>query len=269
MAKRIVTKIGNVFCVEIDSEKKAYFQYIANDMSMLNSSVIRAFKTHYPIDANPKIDQIVSDDVAFYAHTVLRAGIQFNAWYKVGTSKEIDEETVSNVIFGFPSIYVINSRKNEETRNPLSNWYIWKINMDLIRVGKLPKEYWDIVEPGAVEPYVEIISRIKFGYYRYTSVEYDVLKRKPLSNVDSFIKAVGERLTTYYQFKGQRVVKELIITDKEVIRLTTDSPNAKGYELRKADFSETNWLHKNFITRQEFEEAWNLKNDINPTNATS
>lgn len=62
------------------------------------------------------------------------------------------------------------TRKNEEVKNPLSNWYIWEINTDLIHVGKLPKEYWDIVEPGGVKPYVEIISRIKFGYYRYTSV---------------------------------------------------------------------------------------------------
>lgn len=30
MVKRIVTKIGNIFCAEIDGEYKCYFQYIAN-----------------------------------------------------------------------------------------------------------------------------------------------------------------------------------------------------------------------------------------------
>lgn len=160
---------------------------------MLNSSVIRVFKKYYPLDANPKIEQIVSDDVAYYAHTVLRAGIQFNAWYKVGTSKIIDEETVANVIFGYPNII---------KDNPLENWGIWKINTDFLLVGKLPKEYWDILEPGGVETYVEIISRIKFDYYRYTRVEYDVLKRKPLENVDSFIRVTGDTQTIYYQFKG-------------------------------------------------------------------
>lgn len=44
MAKRIVTKIGNIFGAEIDGKYanidgkyKVYFQYIANDISQLNS----------------------------------------------------------------------------------------------------------------------------------------------------------------------------------------------------------------------------------------
>lgn len=263
MAKRIVTKIGNVFCVEIDSEKKAYFQYVANDMSMLNSSVIRAFKTHYPINANPKIDVIVNDEIAFYAHTILKFGIVDNAWYKVDTSKEIGASAIEKVIFGTTQDTIFEPSLGVRIVNPLENWTLWKINGTRVSVGVLPREYWNIVEPGVIFPCSSIIERIKYSYYRNTSIDYDVLKRKPLSNVDSFIKVVGERLTTYYQFKGQRAIKELIITDKGVIKLTDDSPNAKGYELRKADFSETNWLHKNFITRQEFEEAWNLKNDIN------
>ena len=34
MAKRIVTKIGDVFCVDIDNQCKRYFQYIVNDMEL-------------------------------------------------------------------------------------------------------------------------------------------------------------------------------------------------------------------------------------------
>ncbi len=59
MAKRIVTKIGDVFCVEVDNEYKCFFQYVANDMTVLNSSVIRVFKEHYPIDYKPNLDEIV------------------------------------------------------------------------------------------------------------------------------------------------------------------------------------------------------------------
>lgn len=40
MGKRIVTKIGDVFCIEIDGKYKCFFQYIANDLEQLNSSVI-------------------------------------------------------------------------------------------------------------------------------------------------------------------------------------------------------------------------------------
>ncbi len=76
MAKRIVTRIGNIFCVEIDKQYKKFFQYVANAMSQLNSSVIRAFKRKYPIEWKPDMAVIVDDDVEFYAHTVLSAGIQ-------------------------------------------------------------------------------------------------------------------------------------------------------------------------------------------------
>ena len=87
MAKRIVTKMGDIFCVEIDNGYKRFFQYIINDIEALNSSVIRVFKTHYPMDYRPIIEEIVMDEVEFYAHTVLRAGIVYGAWYKVGNSK--------------------------------------------------------------------------------------------------------------------------------------------------------------------------------------
>ena len=80
MAKRIVTKMGDIFCVEIDNGYKRFFQYIINDIEALNSSVIRVFKTHYPMDYRPIIEEIVMDEVEFYAHTVLRAGIVYGAW---------------------------------------------------------------------------------------------------------------------------------------------------------------------------------------------
>ena len=47
MAKRIVTKIGDVFCAEIEGQCKRFFQYFAIDSTQLNSSVIRVFKQHY------------------------------------------------------------------------------------------------------------------------------------------------------------------------------------------------------------------------------
>ena len=100
MAKRIVTRIGDIFCTEIDGEYKCYFQYIEKDLSQLNSSVIRAFKRRYPIDATPIIEEIVNDDILFYAHTVLRAGIDYNAWYKVGKYKELGLDRLNEVLWG-------------------------------------------------------------------------------------------------------------------------------------------------------------------------
>ena len=79
MTKGIVTRIGDVFCIEVDHNYKCYFQYIAKDMEFLNSSTIRVFKTKYPLEYEPVIDEIVDDEVAFYSYTVLRWGIR-NQW---------------------------------------------------------------------------------------------------------------------------------------------------------------------------------------------
>lgn len=95
--KRIVTKIGNVFCVQISPQEKKYFQYIANDMLHLNSSVIRVFERTYPTDQEPKLTDVVQGEVEFYAHTVLSWGIRLEKWTKVG--KVPFEEPVIDVWF--------------------------------------------------------------------------------------------------------------------------------------------------------------------------
>lgn len=63
---RTNTKIGDVFSVRIDDNRKKYFQLIAFDLTQLNSDVIRAFAKVYPIDAVPDISEIISDEVGFY-----------------------------------------------------------------------------------------------------------------------------------------------------------------------------------------------------------
>ena len=80
MAKRIVLKVGNVFCVEIERTCKYFFQYITDDKSQLNTNVIRVFKTRYPLDYVPNVDDIVNDEVMFYAHVILKFGINERIW---------------------------------------------------------------------------------------------------------------------------------------------------------------------------------------------
>ena len=159
--KRIVTRIGNVFCAEIDNECKRFFQYVANDLEELNSSVIRVFKTKYPMDYKPNIEEIVKDEVEFYAHTILKFGIVFNAWYKVETSKNIGDE-YKEALFGdiSPIIY------QKPDINPAEIWVISKINNPHIFVGRLNNEYKKKITMGGVIPYVDIINRLKLGYYK-------------------------------------------------------------------------------------------------------
>jgi hypothetical protein len=142
------------------------------------------------MDSNPTIDQIINDEVAFYAHTILRFGIQFNAWYKIGKSTEIGEKELKKVYFCQTQDHeaVFNPFPELIWVDPLKNWYLWHVNEEHQRIGKLPKKYWTIVEPGGVIPYIDIINRMRYGFYKYASVMYDVIKRIPLPDVDVYLK---------------------------------------------------------------------------------
>ncbi len=161
MAKRIVTKIGDVFCVEVDGRYKQFFQYIANDMTCMNSSTIRVFKRRYAMDYKPIVDDIVNDEVEFYAHTILKIGIVDGAWYKVGKSKELGLDALSNVFFA-----CFTWPLQQEKYNPLFwDWNIWKFGGEWTVVHGLSEEIRKKVERGDVFNWRSIVDRIKNGYY--------------------------------------------------------------------------------------------------------
>lgn len=93
MIKRVNTKIGNVFSVNINDTTKKYFQLIAFDLTQLNSDVIRAFKTEYLINSNPDVLEIINDEVEFYAHCVTKIGLKLGYWEKYNNCTEIGERT--------------------------------------------------------------------------------------------------------------------------------------------------------------------------------
>ena len=162
MAKRIVTKIGDVFCVEVDNEYKCFFQYVANDMTVLNSSVIRVFKEHYPIDYKPNLDEIVRGNVHFYAHTILRFGILYNAWYKVGRHDDI----------GNPKEICFRWFKEIDFSkiNKSYNWTIWKINEERHFIGEVTDKYKHI-DLGIVFTYEDVVSKIATGKFLLKHVD--------------------------------------------------------------------------------------------------
>ena len=257
MAKRIVTKIGNVFCAEFE-DFKCYFQYIANDLTQLNSSVIRVFRRHYPLDYNPVIDDIVKDDIQFYAHTILRRGIELGGWYKVGKSAEIGEAELSEVVFGYTIDHTFINLKINEV-DPLTNWHIWHVNGEFTCVGKLPEKYHSVLELGDVFHFESIRFRMKYGYYLSFSIEYEILKRVPLPDADSFMKIEDEssKTVTYYHFHGDRVVRQIVVMPGEKIRLTEQEPKSGKYRLFKGRFGDINRNYKQFRTKDEFEYEWN------------
>ena len=165
MVKRIVTKIGDIFRVElIDSPKwgivqgKKYlrfFQYIANDMTCLNSSVIRVFKKKYPIEYIFNAEEIINDEIDFYAHTVLKLGIAENFWQKIGKSRDVGD--TEHIFFRTYTHDAVNHRDRK--------WQMWQINKEWKSIGFLTPHYRSMSDLGHVFPYKSIVERMKTGQY--------------------------------------------------------------------------------------------------------
>ena len=263
MAKRIVTKVGDVFCVEIDNEYKCFFQYIEKDILQLGSSVIRAFKTRYPMDYKPVIEDIVKDEILFYAHTILRVGIEDGAWYKVGKSKELGLDGLSKVLWGTVHDYKATRVPPEEgyfklTKvNPIENWAIWKIYGERIAIGVLPTEYYEIIEEGGVVPYDEVVTRFRIGYFKVTDKSYDIIKRRPIAGVNSYTKHEIDGNECYFHFIGEDIYCEIIVTPQGAIKLTQEEPEKDGCTFHAHKFWEINWKYRDHITAEGFEEMWN------------
>ena len=59
MIKRAkATNVGDIFEVKVSDIGKKYMQYIANDLSQLNSDVVRGFSKIYNIEAKPSLQEI-------------------------------------------------------------------------------------------------------------------------------------------------------------------------------------------------------------------
>lgn len=158
---RVVIKIGDIFSVKLDEEHKRYFQYIANDLTQLNSDVIRAFKKEYPLDASPDLSEIVKDDVVFYAHCVTNLGVKMGIWKKVGKAPIPDE---LNVLFR--GSRDSGQKLGEEPIKISEKWYVWKINEEFKYVGKLEGDDQKAEIGLIVNPY-DIVYRMKIGEYDF------------------------------------------------------------------------------------------------------
>ncbi len=262
MAKRIVTKIGNVFCAEIDGKYKCFFQYIMNDLVQLNSSVIRVFKRRYPMDYKPDMEEIVNDEVLFYAHTILYAGIMYDAWYKVGKSMNLGEEECRNVLFGYTNDTIFDESGHPRTVNRSDNWMVWHIGEEFNYIGKLPEKYFGNIEDGVVIPYIGIIDRMKYGFDpAYSDIyEFDIRRRIPLPYANIYVKKGydGYSTLTYFYFHGNDIVRLVEISDEgKAVRMTANDIAANNHRMNGVAFSDIKWCYSDFISEEEFDRAWN------------
>jgi hypothetical protein len=161
--KRVVTKLGDVFSVKIDESQRKYFQLIAFDLIQLNSDVIRVFKTKYPVDAVPDLEEVVKEEVEFYAHCVTKWGVKLGYWEKVGMVSDIG--TLNHILFRDTNDY--GRAPGEEPVKISNRWYVWHIgDPDFTRVGKLEGENRK-AEIGMVINPESIVHRIRTGEYDF------------------------------------------------------------------------------------------------------
>ncbi|UZT99845.1 hypothetical protein ODZ84_09900 [Chryseobacterium fluminis] len=163
MAKRVITKIGDIFAVPISTTEKRYMQLIAFDLTQLNSDVVRAFKKKYSINENPTLEEVIDDEILFYAHCVTKFGAKLELWEKIGNIEEVGN--IKEIIFRGTSQF---GRKEGEERILVSNkWYVWRINDDEVtRVNKLEGENRKSEIGLIVNPY-DIVERMKTGNYSF------------------------------------------------------------------------------------------------------
>lgn len=156
---RVITKIGDVFYVKLNDNNKKYFQYVANDLTQLNSDIIRIFKKVYPINENPDLSEVVKDEVEFYAHCVIKWGIKMGVWEKGGKAPILGE---LDVLFRCTNDY--GHKLGDDPIKISHNWYVWKINEEVKRVGKLEGENQKS-EIGMVMNPLSVVHRIRTGEY--------------------------------------------------------------------------------------------------------
>jgi hypothetical protein len=138
MAKRLKTKIGDIFSIPINDTEKRYMQLIAFDLTQLNSDVVRIFEKKYLLKEIPDENSIVQDNIFTYLHCATDFGLKMNLWEKVGSSDEIGN--IENIIFRDTNDY--GQKIGDKPIGTSNNWNVWRINdNNFTNVGKLEGNY--------------------------------------------------------------------------------------------------------------------------------
>jgi hypothetical protein len=169
MAKRVITKIGDIFSIILDNGNKKYFQYIANDLTQLNSDVIRSFKREYSKEERVDFKELLSGEIDFHAHTPINIGVKQNLYIQEGKHEVYPD--ITNILFRGTLDY--GQKIGEERIKVSNNWRIWHINdKDFTNVGKLTGENRS-AEIGIVMPPIAIVERVKTGKFNFVYPDFE------------------------------------------------------------------------------------------------
>src|SRR3989338_10410086 len=155
--KRVIRpKVGDIFEVLLKNGTKGYVQYIGNDITQLNSDVVRIFKKRYSSDVTPSLEEIVKGEIEFYAHVVgVEVGEEDGSWKRIGNSKEL----------GDPKAPFFRDSRDFGNKVKISErWSVWHMNEEMIYVGKLDVENVR-ADIGYVTWPQKVIERMQTGKY--------------------------------------------------------------------------------------------------------
>ncbi|MEO7101164.1 MAG: hypothetical protein ABI162_17560 [Luteolibacter sp.] len=154
-----MTKVGDVFEVDVEGNCKQYLQHIANDVTQMSSNVIRVFKSKYPPNSDFDIEAVVNDEVEFYAHCITKWGVRDGVWRKTGSSENIGS--------GHVSVFFRDSGDVGNIQIKISQkWWVWKINEEQRFVGALEGVLRES-EIGIVLQPRHIVDRMTTGTYHF------------------------------------------------------------------------------------------------------
>jgi hypothetical protein len=163
--KRPRTLVGDVFEIVLNKGGKRYMQYIGFDKTTygFGGDVIRIFKKTYSQTVNPSLDEIVSDEVDFYAHIHrVSIGTKAGLWSRLGNIKT--NLGMKPLFYQGPSRVAIGDFKGDE-------WILWEMD------GKDWKATKDEVlessaNMGGVMPPKWAEERVQTGKYQITDPHY-------------------------------------------------------------------------------------------------
>jgi hypothetical protein len=148
-------KLGDVFEVAFADGSRKFLQYVADDMTQLNSEVVRVFKHRYLAGEDVSVDAIARSEVEFHTHASARVGTKLGVWTRIGNAAIVQPVSPSFRIsrdMGIPGI-TFSQR-----------WSVWCINEPLRYVGALDDTTRQF-EEGFVYPPIDVARRMDCGKY--------------------------------------------------------------------------------------------------------
>lgn len=253
-------KKGDVFKMRLNEKLCVFFQYMADDSTEYNIPVVKVFNDIRPIDYNISIDEIAAGEVAFYIHTNLRHGVDFEAWEKIGKSALSGLDELEKVWFAEAEKFSpAEIAANPDISAFDANYKVWHVNGPKTCIGKPDAEMAATLEIGKGFDCRELYVRCVYGYHRESLPFYNNVLRKPVPWADSFVKFCDRMAskTYYFHFHGEKAVRELVIESSgRMSGLTESRPEDGQYTLYDKPFGSINWRQDEFMTRDRFEDLW-------------